>query len=183
MKGKVKFALAALLIALLTVSTAAAEAPAKPSWVSVKYTGYELRTRKNTRITDGNHLMLVLNFEIKNNSKERRIMTAYFDKSIRWDGVFTANQWVRDRSKPEVWGKGYPWKPANWNIKDVSKFTKTSKGEWYPGHVEKYSVSYSLDKLINPGKTSWKVYNESIKRGHKFKMNNWSLDFQISSKR
>ena len=183
MKGKVKFALAAFLIALLTVIVVVGEAPAKPGWVSVKYTGYELKTTKGTKISDKNHLRLVLKFDIKNNNKEGRIITAYFDKNIVWDGVFSATQWARDTSKPEVWGRGYPWKLANWNLKKNSKFSKPSKGVWYPGEVEKYTIWYSLDELINPGKTSWKVFNEAIKRGHKFKMNNWNFDFQVSSKR
>ena len=183
MNAKLKYALATFFVALLVVFLITEGALAKPGWVGVKYTGYELKTRKDTRITDKNHLMLILKFDIINNNKEGRIMTAYFDKNLNWDGVFTATQWARDRSKPEVWGKGYPWKPANWNLKKSSKFSKPSKGEWYPGEVEKYTVSYSLDQLINPGKASWKDYNEAIKRGHKFKMNKWNFDFQVSSKR
>lgn len=183
MKRVVKFALAAFLISLLAVFVIAEAVSAKPGWVSVKYTGYELKTTKGTKISDKNHLRLVLKFEIKNNNKEGRIMTAYFDKNIIWDGVFTSTQWARDTSKPEVWGRGYPWKAANWNLKRNSKFSKPTKGEWYPGEVEKYNITYSLDELINPGKTSWKSFNEAIRRGQKFKMNHWNFDFQVSSKK
>ena len=65
-------------IALLLLLAFSSAALAKPDWVTVKYTGTQLRKQKNTKVGDGNHLLLVHKFDIINNSKNGDIITAIF---------------------------------------------------------------------------------------------------------
>ena len=183
MKGKVKFVVTALMLAVF-VATFAVEALAanKPNWVTVKYTGAFMRTTKNTKNTDGNHRSLVLKFDIINNSKDGRIMTAIYDRTISWNGVLTINGLVPEAMDLSLHPK-YRYKPASWNVKFSMNGTNPYKGEWYPGQVYKYEHIIPLKSLIKPYNGDWVKTNEQSKEKPGFKLDKWSLDFQVSSKK
>lgn len=170
------FFCAAFLFLLLFASAALA----KPDWVTVKYTGCKLVTVKNTKVTDANHRKLVLYFDVINNSKNGDIITAIYDRTIKYKGVFTITQmeWGTVYLGGVVESKG--WKPASWNISYSGKFSNPEKGEWYPGQVYKYDISVPLNKLIKP-KENWKTTNEASSRGFNFKPEQLYFDFGVRS--
>ena len=163
-------------IALLLLLAFSSAALAKPDWVTVKYTGTQLRKQKNTKIGDGNHLLLVHKFDIINNSKNGDIITAIYDRKIRWNGVFTI---LEIKSPPNH----YPatWQSPSWNVKYSMTGTNPFKGEWYPGQVYKYEHSVPLKKLIKPYDGNWKKTNEAAVKKFRFKFDKCSLDFQVRS--
>jgi hypothetical protein len=164
MKGKVKFAVAAVLMAVF-VAAFAAEALAYPSWITVKYTGSTLRYVKNKKVSDGNYLCLVHKFDIINNSKKGDILTAIYNRNISWNGELNLTKLYAD-----------PFK-----VKYAMKGTSPYKGEWYPGQTYKYEHSVPLNSLIKPIR-DWKFTNEAAAKGCNFKMGRWKLDFQVASK-
>ena len=182
MKGKVKFVVTALMLAVF-VATFAVEALAanKPNWVTVRYTGAFMRTNKNTENTDGNHRSLVLKFDIINNSKDGRIMTAIYDRTISWNGVLTIHDLKREEAGTPM-NPSYYRSPMSWNVKHSMKGANPFKGEWYPGQVYKYELVIPLNSLIKPYE-NWQTTNEQSKKKFGFKLDKWSLDFQVSSKK
>lgn len=179
MKQMKKFLGISLMMMLATVFLAAGAVEAKsyPDWVTVKYTGASLKTQKNTKATDGNHRSLVLKYDIINNSKRGDIITAIYNRKLRWNGTFTV---------PSLGGKN------QWSVKGGGTGTKPVKGEWYPGQVYKYQLVVPLNKILDPtykqGMSAtqwydWGTFNNAIKKGSKFKMAQWDLDFQVSSRK
>jgi hypothetical protein len=167
MKRKTQFALTVVLLAVFA-AVFAGEAMAKPNWVTVKYTGAALRTNKDKKIDDKNYRSLVLKFDIINNSKSGDIMTSIYDRNINWKGVF---------SIPDI---GFYHNSPSWNVGYTMKGANPIKGEWYPGQVYKYEHSVPLGLLIKAS-DGWKLTNEGSLKGFKFKLGEWSLDFQVQS--
>ncbi len=182
MREKKRFGLFTGIAVLLLLAFASA-ALAKPDWVTVKYTGTQLRKQKNTKVGDGNHLLLVHKFDIINNSKNGDIITAIFDRKIRWNGVFTIVQMTSTTQYFFDGKNSTTWKPAHWNVKFGMTGTNPYKGEWYPGQVYKYEHTIPLNKLIKPYDGSWKTTNEAAFKKFNFKFDKWSLDFQVRSHR
>jgi len=170
MRGKNRFGLLTGIAVLMLLAFASA-ALAKPGWVTVKYTGTQLRKQKNTTTGDGNHLLLVHKFDIINNSKNGDILTAIYDRKIRWNGVFTI---------PDIPGTT---ESPTWNVKFSMSGSNPYKGEWYPGQVYKYEHHVPLNKLFKPYGGSWKKTNEAAFKKFRFKFDKWSLDFQVRSHR
>ncbi|WP_367337250.1 hypothetical protein [Aminivibrio sp.] len=98
MRGKNRFGLLTGIAVLMLLAFASA-ALAKPDWVTVKYTGCKLSTRKNTKVTDGNHRTLVLYFDIINNSKNGDIITAIYDRKIATKECSPSTRWNRALSR------------------------------------------------------------------------------------
>jgi hypothetical protein len=181
MKGKVKFAFAAVLLAAF-VTMFAGEVPAaqlkRPDWVGVKYTGYELRRNSKIKdIKDPHYWFLVLKFDIINNSKDGRIMTAIFDRTLSWNGVLSdLDNWNLYNGMPR------------YNLKRFIEGTKPYKGEWYPGQTYKYNDVATLGNLIGRlDYNRWEAFNQRLGKGygkgHDFKLDKYSIDFQVSSKK
>ncbi len=168
MREKKRFALFTGIAALLLLAFASA-ALAKPDWVTVKHTGTQLRKQKNTTVGDGNHLRLVLKFDIINNSKNGDIITVIFDRKISWNGVFTIPDYPGTMESP------------SWKVKFSMTGTNPYKGEWYPGQVYKYEHTIPLSKLFKPYNGNWRKTNESAFKKFRFKFDKWSLDFQVRS--
>ena len=169
--------LAASLMAVCFLFVPVAEAKKYPDWVSVKYTGYSVRTQKGTNIKDPNHLIIALHFDITNNNKNGRVMTAIFDRDISWRGE------IRSGIMP------MPIQ-ASFRIKGTNPY----KGEWYPGQTYKYttSVGFSGLSLIGNDGTSlrlssgqWEYMNRGFVANNgsaRFALKSFSLDFQVSSR-
>jgi hypothetical protein len=181
MKKETRFALSVILLAVMAVAFADT-AMAKPDWVTVKYTGVSLRKQEKTKPGDGNHLRLVLKFDIVNNSKKGDVMTAIYDRKISWNGAFTINKMEIGKTNQ---GPSSSWKdpdkPASWNVKYSMTGTEPYKGEWYPGQVYKYEHSVPLNKLIKPYDGNWQRTNEAAFKDFSFKFEKWSFDFQVQS--
>jgi hypothetical protein len=180
MKKETRFALLVMLLAVL-ISAFVGEATAKPGWVTVKYTGTALRKQKNTKESDGNHLRLIHKFDIINNSKNGDVMTAIYDRTMSWNGVFTIKEMESSTEYFFDGNNSTTWKPANWDVKFNMTGTEPYKGEWYPGQVYKYEHSVPLNKLIKPYDGSWQKTNERAFKKYGFKFGQWSLDFQVQS--
>jgi hypothetical protein len=178
-----RFAAAAILIAaFLTAFAHISEA--KPNWVTVKYTGASLRKNKKEGINSSNknYLILAVKFDIINDSKNGDIITAIYDRNLNWNGVFTVTEMYR---KEEHIGMSSQtqmvWKPASWNVKSSFKGTEPYKGEWFPGQVYKYEHTVFLGSLIKPYNGDWKATNEQAFKKFGFKLEKFSLDFQVAS--
>ena len=187
MKGKVRFAVAAFMLTIfVAVFAGEALAASYPNWIGVKYVKAELVIDNNTNIADKNHLYVRFWYDIKNNSRDSRIMTAYYDQKLNLSGAnFTVKQWRRDSSKPaEGWPAQYPWASATFKLGYKKNWTHVEKVELYPGQTEKSHYTIPLSHLINPGQRSWKDTNEAVKRGFSVSsVPGGSLDFQVSSKK
>ena len=165
--------LAASLLAVCFLLVPAAEAKKYPDWISVRYVGYTVQVQKGTTENDSGHLRLVLHFDITNNNKNGRIMTAIFDRSITWNGEI--------KQGPNISKVGF-----------VFRGTSPYKGEWYPGQSYRYKHEVNIRQLNYVGGQSGKFstpYWNALNRGLKTKnslygfiMRAFNLDFQISSR-
>jgi hypothetical protein len=173
-----------LMVVLIFVFMTAGEAWAKPNWVGVKFTGWSVRVQKGQKITSGNYLHLVLKFDIKNNSKSGDIITAIYNRKISWKGNATIPALVyRQRSGYSVEESTTIENVSLKNLHYSMTGAKPYKGEWYPGQVYKYEHTIPLSKIIKPV-GSWKNTNTGWrKKGAKFAMKEYSLDFQVRTKK
>ncbi|MDR1580177.1 MAG: hypothetical protein LBS35_07450 [Synergistaceae bacterium] len=170
-RTKFTAAFLAVLLAIFAALSFADEAAAKPNWVTVKYTGSALRKNKDRKLEDGNYYSLVLKFDIINNSNSGEILTAIYNRKISWNGVFTI---------PDV---GSRHEQLRHDVKYSMNGKEPYKGEWYPQEVYKYEHSVPLNRIITQPYYGWEVYNKGLKEGYKFKLDKWSLDFQVRSKK
>ena len=165
----------AVLLAIFAAMAFADEAAAKPAWVTVEYKGYVMRTQKGKKVDDKDYYRLVLKFDIINNNKNGEIITAIFDRNMKWSGVFTINKMTQDWSGA--------WQPVDAYLNYIMSASEVAKGEWYPGQVYKDDYELVLHQVIKPYNGSWQETNEAIARGVSFKLKEWNFDLQVKSKK
>jgi hypothetical protein len=172
MKGIVKFAFAAVLLAVL-VTAFAGEAPAagltKPDWVrATTILGPHDIVKTGKDITKGDYLSVRVGVTYRNNQDSGRILKAIFDKTITFTDVQIGDTWM-----PE------------WHKRGTITITssKINQVEIWPNNTIKLIYFIPLSQFLTPGKWgTWKSANESVLQGkYKAKFKSWSHGFNVRS--
>ena len=168
MKINAKVLLLSLFIAVAVVASASL-AEAKPGWVKTSVKSIILvKCNPNADINKPGYWCLIVKVNHINQSKEGRIITQMYDKSI--NATFSL----------AVWGTTY-------NVTRSSKFTAvTDVDKGYPGQTYEHSYRFPLnDKFwlekLDPTYRQWKSVNNKLADAKQLKVKSFVYDFQIRS--
>ena len=172
MKGKLKFAFAAVLLAVL-VAAFAGEAPAaaltKPNWVGASTTlGPHDIVKTGKDITKGDYLSVRVGVTYRNNKDSGRILKAIFDKTLTFTDVQIGDTWMTE-----------------WHKRGTITITSSriNQVEIWPNNTTKLMYYIPLNKFLTPGRWSdWKNVNEDLLRtNRKVKFKSWNHGFNVRS--
>ena len=167
MRGKTKFALTAVLLAVF-VAMFAGEALAKPDWIGCSYTPSLVVTGKDAGKADYYSVKIVVDY--KNNNKQGKVVTKIFDKTLTLSAQINNPRFKMNKSS------------ATGTIKS----SKVNDCQIYPGQT--YSLAYFIPisqfgiRAYYPDIYNMKDVNEEIRRSgvkNFFPNRKYSHDFQV----
>jgi len=149
MKGKVKFALAAVLLAVFaTAFTGEASALERPDWLGIKWSAKLVRNKdKSLTVKSPDYWQVEIKVSHTNNSKDRDI-TAIYDKTLTISGEYMGNNRSIKTGKKTITSK------------------KVNKVELWAGQTVSLTYHVPLKDIVENPYHYWEeINNNGIRHG------------------
>ena len=167
MKGKVRFAVAALLLAaFVAVFAGEALAAKNPSWVGISSRTWRVvRNSAQNDITKSNYWIVQVSVETTNNSKDRDI-TAFYDCQLRVSAKLASGPRMQVGSGARAFTRRFVdfiKQPEGTTVRDTADFPDPRNVTIWPGQKFTRNMDLGLHRFVTLSSiNSWRDVNEFL---------------------